>query len=78
MKVKFLSTGGIIKLSVFLLLAFIAVGDLFLPEPLKGASKEIKTTLNEAILSIFPQKRFQNPNERTEEAVEEVEETIGR
>ncbi|MEB3224932.1 MAG: hypothetical protein VKJ86_03915 [Synechococcus sp.] len=65
------------KLIIFLLLAFVAVGDLFLPEPLKGASKEVKETVNSIVLSILPKEGFKDPNERTEKAVEEVEQGAG-
>lgn len=73
MKVKFISAGNSFKLAVFLFFVFVAVGDLFLPEPLKGASKTVRTTVNGIVLSILPQKGFKDPNERTEKAVEEIE-----
>ncbi|MBV5260546.1 hypothetical protein FLX56_19220 [Synechococcus moorigangaii CMS01] len=73
MKVKFISAGNSVKLAVFLLLAFVAVGDLFLPEPLKGASKAVKETVNNIVLSILPKEGFDDPNERTEKAVEDFE-----
>ena len=77
MKVKFMSTDTTVKIIIFLLLVFVAVGDLFLLELLKSASKNTKSSLNAIVLSILPQKKFTNPNERTEKAVEEFEKEAG-
>ncbi|MGB2925552.1 MAG: hypothetical protein WBB82_09640 [Limnothrix sp.] len=77
MRVKFLSTDAGIKLVVFLLIVFVTVGDLILPEPLKGASAKTKSALNSFILGIVPDKEFTNPNDRTEKAVEEFEKETG-
>lgn len=77
MKVKFISTGTSVKIIIFLLFVFVAVGDLFLPEPLKSASKTTKSSLNAVVLSILPKKKLTNPNERTEKAVEEFEKEAG-
>ncbi|SMH38778.1 MULTISPECIES: hypothetical protein [Cyanophyceae] len=77
MKVKFMSAGNSVKLVIFLLLAFVAVGDVFLPEPLKGASKQIKATVNNLVLGILPREGFKDPHERTEKAVEEMEQEAG-
>ncbi len=77
MRIKFLSTDNTIKLVVFLVIMFVLVGDIFLPEPLKSASKNTKTAINSTILGLFPSEGFDNPNERTEKAVEEFEREAG-
>lgn len=77
MKVKLMSTETSVKIIIFLLFVFVTVGDLFLPEPLKSASKTTKSTLNSIVLSVLPQKKLTNPNERTEKAVEDFEKGVG-
>ena len=53
-------------------LVFVSLGDKFLPEPLKGASVSTRTNLNQFLVGLFPTKKFRNPNQRTEEAVEKT------
>lgn len=72
-----MSTETSVKIIIFLLFVFVTVGDLFLPEPLKSASKTTKSTLNSIVLSVLPQKKLTNPNERTEKAVEDFEKGVG-
>lgn len=74
MKVKFLSLGNTIKLGVIGFIFFVLLGDVLLPEPLKSASKNTKSAINSVILSIVPSKGFENPNDRTQEAVDEFNE----
>ncbi|OKH14685.1 hypothetical protein [[Limnothrix rosea] IAM M-220] len=73
MRIKFLSTDNTIKLVVFLAIMFVLVGDIFLPEPLKSASKNTKSAINSVIIGVLPSERFDDPHERTEKAVEELE-----
>jgi hypothetical protein len=57
-------------IAVFL---FVGFGDRVLPKPLSTASLQTRTTVNSYLMGIFPKKRFKNPNERTEKAVDEME-----
>jgi hypothetical protein len=54
-------------------LLFIAIGDRLLPKPLSTASLQTRTTLNNYLMGLFPQKRFRNPNQKTEKAVQQLE-----
>lgn len=76
MRVRLLSTATTTKLIVFILLVFVSVGDLFLPEPLKSASKETKSAINDIVVGMLPKKKLANPHERTEKAVEEFEKGV--
>ncbi len=78
MRIKGISTAATVKIIIFLFLSFVMVGDIFLPEPLKSASKDTKQSINNFVLSLIPQKRPTNPNERTEKAVEELEQGAGQ
>ena len=74
MRIKFLSTDNTIKLVIAGFIFFVLLGDVLLPEPLKSASKNTKSAINSVILGIVPSEGFDDPNERTEKAVEEFEE----
>lgn len=74
MNVKFFSTGTIIKLGIAGFIFFLLLGDILLPEPLKSASKSTKSAINSVVLGILPSKGFDNPNDRTQDAVEEFNE----
>jgi hypothetical protein len=56
-----------------LFLIFVSLGDRILPKPLSDASRNTRNGINNAIIGIFPQKQFKNPNERTEKAVDQLE-----
>ncbi|MBZ8182268.1 MAG: hypothetical protein SAL07_13425 [Oscillatoria sp. PMC 1051.18] len=56
-----------------LVLLFIGIGDTVLPGSLGKASKNTRQSINQFIVGLFPDKEFTNPNERTEKAVEEVD-----
>lgn len=77
MRVKLASTDTVVKLAIFLLVMFVTVGDVILPEPLRSASKNTKTTINTFIIGLTPKDKFTNPNERTEKAVDEFEQGTG-
>lgn len=64
---------GLIQLGIVLFLLFVFLGDKVLPKPLSTTSLQIRNTLDSYLMGIFPQKRFKNPNERTENAVDELE-----
>ena len=51
-------------------LIFVSMGDKFLPEPLSSASLNTRTSINDFLISLFPQKEFTNPYERTEDAID--------
>ena len=63
-----------IPLLLLIALLFVALGDRFLPQPLGGASLKARTTLNQAIVGVFPSWRPKTkPYERTEKALDQVE-----
>ncbi|HEY9874025.1 MAG TPA: hypothetical protein V6D12_11345 [Candidatus Obscuribacterales bacterium] len=62
-------------IAVFL---FVGFGDRVLPKPLSTASLQARTTVNGYLLGLFPKKRFKNPNERTETAVDDLERKTGQ
>jgi hypothetical protein len=59
-------------------LLFIGIGDRVLPQPLSTYSFNTRTTLNNFLTGLFPKKRFKNPNDRTETAVDKLEEREGK
>lgn len=61
-----------IPVLLLLFLLFVAFGD-FLPPPLSTASLTTRTALNQFIVALFPNWQPQDPNRRTEKAVEETE-----
>lgn len=62
-----------LSLPIFVIfLIFVSLGDKFLPEPLKGASVSTRTNINQFLVGLFPTKKFKNPNQRTEEAVDKT------
>ncbi|AFY38090.1 hypothetical protein Lepto7376_1757 [[Leptolyngbya] sp. PCC 7376] len=73
MRIKFLSTDNTIKLVIAGLIFFVLLGDVLLPEPLKSASKNTKSAINSVIIGVLPSKGFDDPHDRTEKAVEELE-----
>lgn len=77
MRVKFLSGDATVKLVITLVILFVLVGDIFLPEPLRSASKNTKAAINSVILGVIPDKGFDDPHDRTEKAVEELEQGAG-
>ncbi len=60
--------------SVLVFLFFVSLGDQFLPEPLSSASFNTRTSINEFLISLFPEKEFTNPYERTEDAINRQDE----
>jgi hypothetical protein len=56
-----------------LLLIFIGFGDKFLPQPLSGASWQTRTTINQWLLGLFPNKEFKKLNEQREKEIEDLE-----
>ncbi|NES85617.1 MAG: hypothetical protein F6K10_31760 [Moorea sp. SIO2B7] len=57
----------------FLSLIFITMGDQFLPQPLSDLSRNTRVSINKMLIGLFPKKEFKNPNKRTEDAVEQLE-----
>ncbi len=61
------------NLGLISFLVFVTLGDRFLPKPLNDASRQTRTSINQFLIGIFPDKKFKNPYERTEKAIEEHE-----
>ncbi|MBF2015431.1 MAG: hypothetical protein IGS23_09585 [Rivularia sp. T60_A2020_040] len=62
----------ILLLLVFVL--FVGIGDRVLPEPMKSASFNTRTTINKNLLGLFPTwKSKLKPHERTNKAIENTE-----
>ena len=55
---------------VFLSLVFVGFGDKFLPEPLKSTSVNTRNGINQFVIGLFPNKKFKDPNQRTEDFLE--------
>ena len=49
-----------IVLYLTLFLIYIAGGDLFLPEPYRHNSKQVRNNINHYLISLFPDKKFTN------------------
>lgn len=58
---------------VILGVLFIALGDRVLPKPLSTASLQARTIADNYLMGLFPKKRFRNPNEGTEKAVQKLD-----
>ncbi len=60
---------------IFLLFAiFVGIGDSFLPEPMKSASLNTRTSINKSLVGLFPNRKSKlKPHERTQKAIEEAE-----
>ncbi|WP_414621895.1 hypothetical protein [Calothrix sp. CCY 0018] len=53
---------------------FVGIGDRVLPEPMKSASLNTRTTINKSLIGLFPTRRSKlKPHERTNKAIEEAE-----
>ncbi len=60
---------------IFLLFAiFVGIGDSFLPEPMKSASLNTRTSINKSLVGLFPSRKSKlKPHERTRKAIDEAE-----
>ena len=56
---------------VFIVMVFVGFGDKFLPEPLKSKSTQTRTSINSFVIGLFPNKKFKDPNQRTEDFLEQ-------
>jgi hypothetical protein len=66
---------GYFPLIAILAIVFIGFGDKFLPEPLKGASTTTRTTVNNFVIGLIPNRQPKtNPYQRTEDAIKQQEE----
>ncbi|MBE9127196.1 MULTISPECIES: hypothetical protein [unclassified Coleofasciculus] len=64
---------NLLGLVFILALVFITIGDRVLPAPLNQASRDTRTSLNQFLIGLFPDWEPKNPNRRTEEEVEQLE-----
>jgi hypothetical protein len=65
-----------IIIPLIVVVVFIGFGDRFLPEPLKSASANTRHTINRVMIGLVPD-NWQpgvDPNKRTEEAFEKLDE----
>ncbi len=49
-----------IELCATLLLTYITIGDTVLPQPYSDSSKQIRSDLNQFVISLLPQKELRN------------------
>jgi hypothetical protein len=57
-----------------LFVIFVGVGDRLLPEPMKSASLNTRTSINKGLIKLFPTRESKlKPHERTRKAIEEAE-----
>ncbi len=54
-------------------LAFISMGDSFLPKPLSTVSKNTRSQINQVLLGFMPNPHIKKPSEQHEAEVEEME-----
>ena len=47
-----------IKLCLTMVVIYIAVGDLFLPEPYRHNSKQVRDNINEYLISLLPERKI--------------------
>ena len=60
--------------ALLLFLAFVGIGDSVLPEPMKSASLNTRTTINKQLMGLFPNRESKlKPHERTNKAIDELE-----
>lgn len=64
-------TGTVIKLSIITFFLFITVGQV-MPQPIGTASQNTIHGINQFLIGLFPEKEFKNPNDRTQKAVDEL------
>jgi len=57
----------------FLALLFILIGDRLLPEPLSAVSQNTRTSINQFLIGLFPEREPTDPYQRTEEAIKQQE-----
>lgn len=70
---------GNVSLLMIIVLVFIGFGDKFLPQPLSTASFQTRTTINNFVIGMFPSwKPKTNPNQRTQDAVKQLDGGKGR
>jgi hypothetical protein len=67
MRPKFLLTSGLV-FSLF----FIAVGDRILPSPMSDASRNLRASMNQTMLGLFPQSKIPDKIEEREKKVEDL------
>lgn len=59
---------------ILLGMLFVGWGDrLGLPQPISDTSTQVRSTFNNLFLGLFPARSPQNPNQRTEDAVKELD-----
>ncbi|AFY77257.1 MAG: hypothetical protein IGR93_22060 [Hydrococcus sp. C42_A2020_068] len=59
-------------------LLFVAVGDRILPQPLNDASRNVRTSINQMMLGLFPKSRTVEKLEKREKEVENLLEQKAR
>ncbi len=59
---------------LFVGLLFVGMGDNFLPEPLSNVSSNTRSSVNQFLMGLFPDKEPINANERTEKVIDKLEE----
>lgn len=64
---------NLIGIVLVLALLFITVGDRVLPAPLNQASRNTRTSINQFLVGLFPNWEPKNPNQRTRDAVEDLQ-----
>ncbi len=65
--------GSLFIFSLFLGLTFIGIGDNFLPQPLSNVSSNTRSSVNQFLMGLFPDKKAIDPYERTEGIIKEAE-----
>ncbi len=58
---------AVFMLFVILGMLFIGIGDSILPQPLSDYSRNIRKSINNYLLGLFPEREFKNPNRSGQE-----------
>lgn len=61
------------KIVPLLLIVYIALGDMFLPQDWGKYSRLTRNKINDYLISLFPEKDIQSPYGKNEEIIEEAE-----
>ena len=61
------------KLGLISFLVFVTLGDRFLPKPLNHASCQTRTSINQFLINMFPDIKFEFPHEKLEKAIEKLQ-----
>jgi hypothetical protein len=69
---------NLLTLAFILTLLFISIGDRILPSPLNDASRNTRVSINNFLVGLFPDRKPKDPNRRTKEAIDQLNQGNGQ